>query len=58
MCSSSVCSEFYMFSITTSIIEIQVYNTARKTDTTKSKIKYKLQLVSSIKTTISDIVKK
>lgn len=47
MCSSSVCTEFYMYSIT--IIEIQVYNTNRKTDTTKSKIKYTLQLVSPIK---------
>lgn len=36
MCSGSVCAEFYTYSIT--IIEIQVYNTARQTDTIKSKI--------------------
>lgn len=36
MCSGSVCAEFYTYSIT--VIEIQVYNTARQTDTIKSKI--------------------
>lgn len=38
MCSGSVCAEFYTYSIT--VIEIKVYNTARQTDTIKSKIQY------------------
>lgn len=47
MCSGSVCAEFYTYSIT--VIEIQVYNTARQTDTIKSKIQYYIRACQSHK---------